>query len=431
MIESLYSYFLQSTGVSTDTRNIREGNLFFALKGPNFNANAYAKEALNKGAAIAVIDDEAYAENKQYVVVEDVLQTLQELARHHRRQFDIPFVALTGSNGKTTSKELVREALKGKYNVYATEGNLNNHIGVPLTLLHIPKDTEIVVVEMGANKVGDIRELVEIAEPTHGFITNIGRAHLEGFGGIEGVLRGKTELFDFLMKNDGQVFINSGDDKLRHMVKRFRAKPALTYPAPGDYYSCELDSVTPYLQVKTETGTILETNLIGTYNFSNVAVALCLAKYFNIPEDIAVSNISAFVPAMNRSQIIEKGKSRIILDAYNANPDSMRAALMNLQAMPGHRKAAILGDMYELGDESKERHREIGETLEPLAIDEVILCGTHMKHAAEVLPDARYFETREDLTAYLSTHAFSDVVLLIKGSRGMTLESLMDQLQIS
>lgn len=430
-METLYSHFLDSTGVSTDTRNIKVGNIFFALKGPNFNANAFAKDALEKGASLAVIDNEEYAKDSRYIVVDDVLRTLQDLARHHRRQFDIPFIALTGSNGKTTSKELVREALKGRYRVYATEGNLNNHIGVPLTLLRIPSDTEIAVVEMGANKLGDIRELTEIAEPTHGFITNIGRAHLEGFGGIEGVLRGKTELFDFLLKNDGQVFINSADKMLNHMTRRFRPKPALTYPQPDDYYHCELHAVTPFLQIKTETSRIIKTNLIGTYNYNNVAVALCLAKYFEVPEEAAAEHLSAFVPEMNRSQIIEKGQSHIILDAYNANPDSMKAALVNLEAMPGKKKAAILGDMYELGDESEDRHREIGETVKPLAVEEVILCGKHMAHAAAVLPRAKYFETREALSEYLKSHTFQQVVLLIKGSRGMKLESLVENLQIA
>ncbi|MFA0961446.1 UDP-N-acetylmuramoyl-tripeptide--D-alanyl-D-alanine ligase [Roseivirga sp. BDSF3-8] len=428
MMETLYTHFLNSTGVSTDTRQIREGNLFFALKGPNFNANVFAGDALDKGAALAVIDDEAYAKDSRYLVVDDVLGTLQGLARHHRRQLEVPVIGLTGSNGKTTTKELIREVLKAKYVVYATEGNLNNHIGVPLTLLRVPKGTEIVVVEMGANKVGDIRELCEIAEPTHGLITNIGRAHLEGFGGIEGVLRGKTELFDFLLKNKGQVFINTQDEKLKHMVKRFQDKQALTYPGEEDYYHCSLSGEAPYIKIRTEGGLEVETNLIGSYNFGNVAVALCLGKYFEVPEKDAAENLGAYIPSMNRSQIVTRGKSRIIMDAYNANPDSMRAALTNLSAMPGDRKGAILADMFELGPESEDRHREIGEMLKLLGIEEVMLCGEAMAAAAEEVPGAHYFKTREGLADFLKTHTFDNVTLLVKGSRGMKLESITEHI---
>lgn len=428
MIDTLYSYFLDSTGVSTDTRQIKDGNIFFALKGPNFNANAFAQDALDKGASLAVIDDEAYAKDNRFLVVDNVLTTLQELARHHRRQLDIPVIGLTGSNGKTTTKELIREVLKAKYRVYATEGNLNNHIGVPLTLLRIPPKTEIVVVEMGANKVGDIRELTEIAEPTHGLITNIGRAHLEGFGGIEGVLRGKTELFDFLLKQNGQVFINSQDDKLGHMIKRFRDRPAITYPAQGDYYHCTLSGVAPYISVTTEGGLKVNTNLIGSYNFSNVAVALCLGKYFDVPEKDAAENLGAYIPSMNRSQIVTMGKSQIIMDAYNANPDSMKAALTNLSAMPGEKKGAILADMFELGEESEDRHREIGEMVKLLGIQEVMLCGEAMAAAASVVPRAYYFKTREELSDFLKSHVFENTTLLVKGSRGMKLEAITDHI---
>ena len=346
--------------VSTDTRNIPEGAIFFALKGPSFNANEFALEALDKGAAFAVIDEETYQKDDRMVLVEDVLQTLQELAQYHRQQLKIPVIGLTGSNGKTTTKELIREVLSQKYKVLATEGNLNNHIGVPLTLLSIDPEIEIAIIEMGANHIGEIARLSEIAQPTHGLITNIGKAHIEGFGGFEGVIRGKSELYHYLIQRGGEVFVNSQDEVLSNMAKRFD-KPYF-YPAPGDYLTCTLVDADPFVTYENESGTLVKTQLIGTYNFSNIAAAICLGKFFDIPEKEADAAIARYVPTNNRSQIIRKGTNTIILDAYNANPDSMEAALENLKAMKAEDKVVILGDMFELGEESEAEHRRIVST---------------------------------------------------------------------
>lgn len=425
-VEKLYAAYRMCSGISTDTRSITPGNMFFALKGERFDGNRFAAEALRKGAAYAVVDDQAYATDSRYFLVADVLTALQELAKHHRKQLNIPFIGLTGSNGKTTSKELISAVLSKKYRVFATKGNLNNHIGVPLSVLSVTEETEIAVIEMGANHVGEIALLCAIAQPTHGFITNIGKAHIGTFGGFDNIIRGKTELYQHLIEKNGVVFINSQNPILMRQAHRF--KNPVFYPAIGDFYHCELVEADPFVKVRTESGLNIKTRLPGKYNFENIAVALCIGKYFGVDEATAAEAVASYVPANMRSQILQKGSNILLLDAYNANPTSMRAALENLADMKASRKVAILGDMYELEEEAEKEHREIGQLLAILDLTEVYLCGKLMRAAAEAFPVARHFEDREKLIAYLKDNPIKNATVLIKGSRGMALEAVVDYL---
>ena len=426
MIASLYDKYLSCAGISTDTRNISPDTLFFALKGPNFNANAYAGEALEKGAKYAVIDEEKYQKDQRFILVEDGLKTLQQLAHHHRKQLKIPFLGINGTNGKTTTKELVSAVLSKKYKTHATKGNLNNHIGVPLTLLSIHADTEIAVIEMGANKVGDIAELCQIAAPTHGLTTNIGKAHLEGFGGFEGAVRGESELYHYLIQSGGTAFINSQDPILANMSKRFE-KP-LFYPAQQDYFHCELLGADPFIVYRDEHQHQIHTQLLGTYNFNNIAAALCIGKYFEVPVEAANAAVKAYKPANKRSEVVKKGSNTIILDAYNANPDSMKAAIENLQHMQAVRKVVILGDMYELGDDTEKEHQALGQLLNNAVLAQILLCGKHMQAAAAACPQAEYFADKKALEAYVQNYMFENTTVLIKASRGMALETLLEKM---
>lgn len=423
-ITKLYDYYLESGQVSTDTRKIVPGSVFFALKGDRFNANTFALQALEKGASYVVLDENEYAVNDCCLLVPDVLETLQNLARHHRNQLSIPVIGLTGSNGKTTSKELVNAVLSKKYKTYATKGNLNNHIGVPLTLLAIDKSVEIAVVEMGANHLGEIELLCSIANPTHGFITNIGRAHIGTFGGYENIVRGKSELYQHLIVNNGTVFINSQNHILANMAKRF--KSPVFYPAMGDYYHCELLGSDPFVKIRTEDGITLTTQLIGGYNFENIAAALCIGKYFGV--DAALSNqaIVEYLPNNMRSQLIKKGNNTIILDAYNANPSSMQAAIENLAAMDSKHKVLIIGDMFELEEDAENEHRGIGQLLHKHNFDKVYLCGQLMGWAKAEFPQGLHFENKEMLTQELKDNPLRDATILIKASRGIGLETVLD-----
>jgi len=428
-IEDLYQTFLQSTGVSTDTRKIGKGNIFFALKGPNFNANDFAAQALESGADWVVVDEARVipSGDARYFLTRDVLSMLQELAHFHRKQLDIPIIGMTGSNGKTTSKELLHAVLKQKFRTSATVGNLNNHIGVPLTLLAIPKDTEIGIVEMGANKQGDIQELCEIAAPTHGFITNIGKAHLEGMGGPEGVLKTKTELFQHLREKKGVVFINSQDPILSNMAKRFE-NPVL-YPAKGDFCEVEFLGADPFVKFRVEGDEQVHiSSLIGAYNFGNIATALTLGKYFGIPMDLAVRAIVAYRPSNMRSQLVEKRSNMIILDAYNANPSSMEVAIDTFGKMSGKKhKMVILGDMYELGDATEAEHAKLGELVGKYNFEKICFTGKHIQSALAKAPiRALYFPDPFSFRNWLQDSKFEDHLILIKGSRGMKLEGLVD-----
>lgn len=424
--ENLYEVFRKSGTVSTDTRQITPGSVFFALKGPKFNANEFAAEALSKGASFAVVDEAKFATDDRYLLVEDGLRALQEVARHHRAHLNIPVLALTGSNGKTTSKELINAVLSKKYKTFSTRGNLNNHIGVPLTILSIDASYEMAVVEMGANHLGEIALLCSIANPTHGLITNIGRAHIGTFGGFENIVRGKSELYQHLLDTGGKVFINSQNPILANMAKRFKAP--LFYPATGDFYTCTLTSSDPFVKVRAEDGQEITTQLVGSYNFENIAAALCIGKFFEVPAALAHEAVAAYTPGNMRSQVMKKGSNTIILDAYNANPSSMEVAIENLAAMKAEKKVVIIGDMFELEDEAEKEHRQIGQLLAERKFSEAYLCGSLMQVAKETFPAGKYFSSKADLLNFLSKNRIENAVILIKASRGMALESIVDAL---
>lgn len=421
-IAELYKKFKASNGISTDTRKINEGVMFFALKGDKFNANSFAQEALSKGAKYVVIDEAEYATDERCILVGDVLYTLQKLANYHRQQLSIPFVGMTGSNGKTTSKELVAAVLSKKFKTYYTKGNLNNHIGVPLTLLGIDESYEIAVVEMGANHQGEIRDLCSICEPTHGFITNVGKAHLEGFGGVEGVKKGKGELYDFLAKSGGTVFVNAKSTALLEMSAQRKFKERHDYLSDDEVVMLQDSPVVIF----SANGTQFETHLPGSYNFENIAAALAIGKYFGVSAELANEAVSEYNPDNNRSQIVEKGTNSILLDAYNANPSSMSASIQNfINLKTDKKKVVILGDMFELGEEGPAEHRLIGELVAKGNFDLVVLFGELMTNALEFLPNAFYFSDKFSLHNWLIDKQLTESYILIKGSRGVSLETVV------
>ena len=391
--------------------------MFFALRGPYFDANQYAKEAIAKGAKYVVVDDPEFADQSDILLTEDTLITLQQLAHHHRKVMKGTIVGLTGSNGKTTTKELLIRVLEKKYQTAGTKGNLNNHIGVPLTLLSIDPNTEMVVIEMGANKVGDIAELCAIADPNYGLITNIGEAHTEGFGGIEGVIRGKSELFDHLRKNQRTPFINLEDPILKNMAKRFQ--DPRTYPENDVQFL----SATPFIEFQLKESTV-KTQLLGAYNFQNIAAAISVGRHFEVDDQDIIDAISGYAPSNQRSQVINKGSLKIIMDAYNANPTSMKAALDSFTQLEGE-KHVILADMKEL-ENSKIKHSQFGSALNDLKLDTILLLGSEMKEAASHAHGSLWFEDLEHLKDYLSSNPFSNGNLLIKGSRSMALEKVLE-----
>jgi UDP-N-acetylmuramoyl-tripeptide--D-alanyl-D-alanine ligase len=410
----VYSLFKKSSGISTDTRKIKKGSLFFALKGARFNGNAFALEALKKGASYAVVDEEINAdEDERIILVKNTLETLQKLAKHHRTKLDIPILALTGSNGKTTSKELIHAVLSKKFKTLATEGNLNNHIGVPLTLLSFTEGTEIGVVEMGANHQKEIESLCKIAVPDYGYITNFGKAHLEGFGGFSGVVKGKTELYRFLKKNQGQAFVNLDDpiqmEKSKGLKRHLFGKAVTAL------------KTTPFVKVSFEKN-ILQTQLIGTHNLENIKAAIAVGTHFKVaPKDI-IAAIESYVPKNNRSQITSRRDASILLDAYNANPSSMRVALENFNRLEADLKILILGDMFELGKASEFEHQEIVKLAENQCFDEIHLIGSHFSKTN--VHQAIQHQSFEDF--YQSFRPKKNAYYLIKGSRAMALERILD-----
>lgn len=425
-IEKLYQKYLENKKISTDTRQITPGSVFFALKGDKFNANEFAAEAITKGASYAVIDESKFKSGDRTILVADVLEALQKLARYHRDQLKIPFIGLTGSNGKTTSKELVNAVLGKKFKTFATKGNLNNHIGVPLTVLSIDSSVEMAVVEMGANHLGEIGLLCNIANPTHGFITNIGKAHIGTFGGYENIIRGKSELFQHLISNKGTVFINSQNPILANMAKRF--SDPIFYPAKGDYYHAELISADPMVKLKADNGDEIQTQLIGAYNFENIAAALCIGKFFGVEAKSANQAIAEYIPGNMRSQVLKKGSNTIILDAYNANPSSMQAAIENMAAMKSVKKVLMLGDMFELEEEADKEHRAIGKLIKEKGFRDVYLCGSLFKSALKEIPDAKYFTKKEELIQELKQYPVKEATILVKASRGIGLETIVEYL---
>lgn len=429
-IKELYQIYQQYSTVSTDSRKITKDCLFFALKGDNFNGNQYAQKAIAEGAAYAVIDEENYRAGDQYIVVEDVLTTLQQLATHHRQQFDIPLLAITGSNGKTTTKELVNAVMSTQYPTHLTKGNFNNHIGVPLTLLAMPVNTEVAIIEMGANHIGEIEFLCNIAQPTHGIITNVGEAHLEGFGSFEGVQLAKGELYRFLETNRGIAFVNADEEYLLEMAgwsipKIFYQRSAeLDLSNPG--FETQLIEQTPLLKVGFlgEKGDLItaHSQLIGQYNFNNIMTAIAIGKYFKVPTQNIKTAIEAYTPNNNRSQLKKIGTNTFLMDAYNANPSSMDTALESFQTYQATNKVAILGDMLELGVYSMEAHRDILFKAKRLGIN-VVTVGAEFKKVATA-PILNFSDTAT-LKNWFKEQKFEDTLFLLKGSRGIGLERLL------
>ncbi|KAA2215814.1 UDP-N-acetylmuramoyl-tripeptide--D-alanyl-D-alanine ligase [Maribacter flavus] len=421
-INELHNLFLNYPSVCTDTRKIKPGDLFFALKGDNFNGNEYAGEALKKGAAYAIIDEEKFS-GKQRILVADVLKTLQDLGTFHRKFSKATVIALTGSNGKTTTKELINSVLSQKYRTIATSGNLNNHIGVPLTLLSIKEDTEIAIVEMGANHQKEIAFLSSIAAPDFGYITNFGKAHLEGFGGVEGVIKGKSELYDFLMANNKGIFMNADDpiqkDKLKYYIKKYGFSIS-----DSKFYPISLVESNPFVVVNVEKS-IIRTQLIGAYNFSNCCAAIIMGKYFNVPLEKIKEGLEGYIPSNNRSQIIEKNSLKIVLDAYNANPSSMSAAIENFAKMAGNTKVLFLGDMFELGESAHEEHQKIADLTKELGFENIFLIGENFY---KVTSEFKKMKSFDQLKQHLQTDKIQNALLFIKGSRGMAMERILDLL---
>ncbi len=431
-LNELYDLYQAHPEVFTDSRKIKPGGIFFALKGERFDGNRFARQALDAGAAYAVVDDPSVATTDRMILVKNSLVTLQDLARHHRRQFDVPFIGITGSNGKTTTKELVSGVLAKKYRTFFTQGNLNNHIGVPLTILSIPKTAEMVVVEMGANHQGEIGFLSTISQPSHGLITNIGKAHLEGFGGIEGVKKGKSELYRFLAETDGIVFINTNERFLEELAapvrqKVFYGKTEQAVFSKKDDYQFQLVSADPFVKVEfaafTGEAYLVHSQLPGAYNFGNIITAIALGLYFELAPSDILEAVEAYVPQNNRSQILQKGSNTIVLDAYNANPTSMREALINFGKMEGDRKIAILGDMLEMGEYAEAEHRAIFEQAQELPLEQLVLVGPEFARFQE--PSVLYFKDVDELKPWWREQSFEDACILIKGSRSIGLERIL------
>lgn len=426
-VSEIYELFLQCSGVCTDTRSIIKGSLFVALKGENFNANQFAEQALAEGCSYALIDEEEYAFDSRCIMVEDALRTLQQLAMHHRSKLKIPVVGITGTNGKTTTKELITAVLSKKYKTAATKGNLNNHIGVPLTLLSVMNE-EIAIVEMGANHPGEIAMLCEIAKPEFGLITNIGKAHLEGFGSLEGVVNTKKELYDWISSVNGKVFVCRDNGLLMNISQSIER---ITYGVfPGSNSRGEIIESDPLLKVKwyDQAGIIdVATNLFGYYNFENVMAAICLGNYFGVKSNLIAEAIENYYPSNNRSQLIKTANNIIIMDAYNANPTSMEASIHNFMQMNAEKKFAVIGDMLELGTESQKEHEKILSLLCSANLEHVILAG-NIFSSLTIPENFHAFKNSDEVLGYLKNLKPSGCNFLIKGSRGIRLEKVLEAL---
>lgn len=434
-MKELYKIFQKHSIVCTDSRNCPKDSIFFALKGENFDANKFALSALEKGCSYAVIDDEKYKTDERFILVDDVLETLQKLATYHRKQLKTRIIGITGTNGKTTTKELIARVLGEKYNVHYTQGNFNNHIGVPLTLLQLTDKHEIAVVEMGANHPEEIRFLAEIVSPDFGIITNVGKAHLEGFGSFDGVMKTKRELYENVNSNGGKIFINTGNSFLTTMSKRagFRLpNTVLSYEL-----NCELSKHiavgrvtgnTPTLQMKCKTSRgefSVSTNLIGTYNAENVLAAVAIGTYFDVDNDAIKKSLEAYQPTNNRSQLKETKRNHLIVDAYNANPTSMTAAINNFIKMEVENKMLILGDMLELGTAAKQEHQKVVDLLVKKEQKNVMLVGSCF---AQTTNPFLTFKNVDELNEYLTKNKFKGNYILIKGSHGIHLENTIEKL---
>lgn len=430
-IPELYKLYLQFPSIQTDTRKLKEADLFFALKGPNFNGNEFAKQAIDAGAAYAIVDEEINEPNERIIPVPDVLKTLQDLAHHHRRQFiistpekQIPFIAITGSNGKTTSKELIHAVLSAAYKTYTTEGNLNNHIGIPLTLLKIKADAEIAIIEMGANHLKEIEKYCTYTMPTHGIITNCGKAHLEGFGSEEGIRKGKGELFDYLRQHDGTAFVMWDYAYLQEMSKGITN--IITYGTHDADIIGSVKKSSGLLQVELNSGAdlgIVKTRLVGEYNLPNVLLAVAIGKHFKVPEEKIKLALENYIPSNSRSQLIEKGSNKIVLDAYNANPTSMQAAIVNFAKMDGADKVLMLGGMMELGKDSVQEHQQLIDLINKYNWKNVVLVGGDFK---KVNHSYLNFENSAQANEWFKKQQFSNSNILIKGSRSTQMEKVLE-----
>ncbi len=430
-ITELYKIFLQFPSIQTDSRKIKEADLFFALQGTNFNGNQFAEEALSKGAAYAIVDEATCTPNDRIIQVDDVLKTLQNLAHHHRRQFilsstekQIPFIAITGSNGKTTSKELINAVLSTSFKTYTTEGNFNNHIGIPLTLLKIKHDAEMAIIEMGANHQNEIAAYCVYTMPTYGVITNCGKAHLEGFGSEEGIRKGKGELFDYLRLHKGTAFVMRDYNYLQEMSKRLTN--CITYGTHNAGLTGSIKNSTGLLEVTIHTGSSIDyikTNLVGEYNLPNILLAVTIGKYFNVPDEKIKWALENYIPSNNRSQLIEKNGNKIILDAYNANPSSMQAAIENFAKMSGENKVLLLGAMMELGAESHQEHQHLIELINKYKWKNVVLVGGDFNKASHSF---LYFESSKQAKKWFNNQNFNASNILIKGSRSTQMEKILE-----
>lgn len=430
LIEALYNIFLQYPSVQTDTRKLKAGDLYFALKGEHFNGNLFAHQALEKGAAYAIVDEDINPSDDRLIKVDDVLQTLQQLAKYHRQQFNtlpagrqVPFLAITGSNGKTTTKELIHAVLSTHFKTYTTEGNLNNHIGIPLSLLKVKTDAEIAVIEMGANHQKEIASYCTYSLPTFGLINNIGKAHLEGFGGLEGVKKGKGELYDYLRETNGSIFINTDYDYLLEMSAGIQNK--ITYGTGNAETTGILIESDPFLKVEITSNSIIgtiETKLVGDYNLPNILAAVCVGLYFVVPPKKIKKAIENYHPTNSRSQLIERGTNQIILDAYNANPGSMRAAIENFARLQADKKVVILGGMAELGSSSIEEHKAVIDLLKQYDWWAVVLVGGD--YSKNDHPYLHYNSTAE-ATEWFQLQHFEHTSILLKGSRSMKMEEVL------
>jgi len=423
-IEELYQIFLKHPSVQTDTRKLKPGDVFFALKGPNFNGNLFAGQALEAGAAYAVVDEAPVAGDDRIIRVNDALQTLQELAKYHRQQFNIPFIAITGSNGKTTSKELVYAVLSTHFRTYTTQGNLNNHIGVPLTLLSVRQNAEMAVIEMGANHQKEIESYCRYTMPTHGIITNAGKAHLEGFGGVEGVKKGKGELYDFLRANNGTAFLYADYDYLISMSAGI--PHVIKYGTDEGIVQGKVSSGAPFLTVAITKGfeniSEIRTRLVGDYNLPNILCAAAVGKQFGVPEEKIRAALESYTPSNSRSQLVQKGSNHIILDAYNANPTSMKAAIENFAKMDAPQKVLMLGGMMELGEGSVQEHENIAALIRQYPWTKVVLVGGDF---AKIDHGFIFFPSSAEAKQWFDAQGFENTHLLIKGSRSMQMEKIL------
>ena len=423
-ISALYKIFLLFPSVETDTRKIKPGDIFFALKGPNYNGNLFAGNALALGAPYCICDEISPNKDDRIIYVNNVTETLQQLAKYHREKLDIPFIAITGSNGKTTTKELVHAVLSRKFRCYTTQGNLNNHIGIPLTILSVRKDAELAIIEMGANHLHEIEGYCKYTLPTHGLITNCGKAHLEGFGGEEGVKKGKGELYDFLILTQGTLFIYTDYDYLIKMSEGIKNK--ITYGSESGDFTGEIIQSDYLLQVKIKKGAdtgIIKTNLAGNYNLPNVMSAVCIGKTFGVADTEIKNALQNYIPSNSRSQIINYGSNKVILDAYNANPSSMAAAIENFAAMDAAKKILILGSMMELGEDSKTEHKAIIELIRRNNWYQVAVAGIGYTD----LPDnIMHFKNAEETAVWFRKQNFENAFILVKGSRGMQMEKVLE-----